>query len=161
MGGGPVGVRLRTAAPCDYDPIAAVVDAWWGREVLPILPRLFLDLFWSSSLVADDAGGRLAGFLVGVLSPSDPHEAYIHFVGVAPQARGLGLGRALYERFLGLAAADGRTVVRALTSPVNTGSIAFHRATGFAVTGPVAGHNGPGTSYVLFDRRLEPGDPRR
>jgi ribosomal protein S18 acetylase RimI-like enzyme len=122
--------------------------------VLPILPRLFLDLFWSTSLVADDETGALKGFLVGVLSPSDRSEAYIHFVGVSPVTRGSGLGRALYRTFFALAAADGREVVRALTSPVNTGSIAFHRAMGFDVTGPVEGHNGPGTAYVLFERRL-------
>ena len=123
--------------------------------MLPILPRLFLDLFASTSLVAEGDAGP-AGFLVGVLSPSDPTEAYVHFVGVAPAMRGTGLGRALYERFVALATADGRVVVRALTSPVNTASVAFHRALGFSVTGPVAGHNGPGTSCVLFERRLAP-----
>jgi ribosomal protein S18 acetylase RimI-like enzyme len=123
--------------------------------VLPVLPRLFLDLFWATSLVAAAAApASPAGFLVGVLSPSDPAEAYIHFVGVAPAARGSGLGRRLYERFLENARADGRTVVRAITSPANHGSVAFHRALGFAVTGPVEGHNGPGTSYLLFERRL-------
>jgi len=130
-----------------------VVDDWWGRPVLAHLPRLFLDLFWSTSLVAED-DGRLAGFLVGILSPSDPAEAYVHFVGVAPHARGRGVGRLLHERFAALAAAGGRTVVRALTSPANTASIAFHRSLGFAATGPVPGHNGPGTSYVLFSREI-------
>jgi ribosomal protein S18 acetylase RimI-like enzyme len=115
-----------------------------------MLPRLFLDHFSASSLVAEDP--RLCGFLIGFPSPSLPDEAYIHFVGVSPGSRGTGLGRALYRSFLDAAAADGRRVVRAITSPFNAGSIAFHRALGFSVEGPVEGHNGPGTSYMLFSR---------
>jgi RimJ/RimL family protein N-acetyltransferase len=53
-----------------------------------------------------------------------------------------------------MAVADGRTVVRAVTSPVNERSIAFHDALGFDLQGPVTGHNGPGTTYTLFSRRL-------
>lgn len=140
--------------------------------MLPLLPRLFLDLFWSTSLVAErppvrgggpvPGGGpgadgdspELCGFLVGVLSPSDPAEAYVHFVGVAPAARRSGLAERLYSTFFRLARDDGRRVVRAVTSPSNEQSIAFHAALGFAVTGPVPGHNGPGTEYVCFDRPL-------
>lgn len=150
--------RLRQARPQDYDAIAAVVDGWWGRPVLGILPRLFLDHFWATSLIAEGLGGvgepaPLLGFLVGFLSPSEPDQAYIHFVGVAPHARGDGLARALYRTFFGIARADGRTVVTAITSPVNQGSIAFHRAMGFTVDGPVAGHNGPGSEYMTFEYR--------
>jgi L-amino acid N-acyltransferase YncA len=53
-----------------------------------------------------------------------------------------------------VARADGRTAVAAVTAPVNTGSIAFHRALGFSVTGPVPGYDGPGRDLVRFDRAL-------
>ena len=85
----------------------------------------------------------LAGFLVGFLSPSLPDAAYIHFVGVDPRERGSGLARVLYERFFALAVADGRRVVRAVTAPVNTASIAFHTAMGFTVTAPIPDYDGP------------------
>jgi ribosomal protein S18 acetylase RimI-like enzyme len=117
------------------------------------LPRLFLDHFHRTSLVVDGPGGLLA-FLVGILSPSDPRQAYIHFAGVAPQARRQGLAQLLYAEFFALARADGRTVVSAVTAPVNTGSIAFHRAMGFSVTGPIAGYDGPGRDLVHFERAL-------
>ena len=146
-------VTLRTATPADYDRIAAVLDDWWGRPVSHGLPRLFLDHFHATSTVAE-AGGDLAGFLVGFLSPSLPDAAYIHFVGVHPRLRGAGLARGLYERFFALAAADGRTVVRAVTAPVNAPSIAFHTALGFTVTGPLAGYDGPGDVKVRFERNL-------
>ena len=144
---------FRTATPADYDRIAAVLDDWWGRPVSHSLPRLFLDHFHATSTVAE-AGDDLAGFLIGFLSPSLPDAAYIHFVGVHPARRRGGLARVLYERFFALAAADGRTVVRAVTSPVNARSIAFHTALGFTASDPLPGYDGPGDVKVRFERSL-------
>lgn len=150
----PDPVRIRAAIPGDYDSIAAVVDAWWGRPVLRSLPRLFLEHFHRTSFVAETPDSALAGFLVGLLSPSLDGLAHIHFVGVAPHYRSSGLGRTLYERFFALARADGRTAVTAVTAPVNEPSIAFHRRMGFTVTGPVRDHDGPGRDLMLFQRAL-------
>jgi len=147
------GHALRPATPADYDAMAAVVDAWWGRPVLAFLPRLFLDHFHRTSLVAEGPEG-MAGFLVGFLSPSAVEEAYIHFVGVSPAARGSGLARTMYERFFALARAHDRRVVKAITSPVNTASIAFHRRMGFTASGPVPDYNGPGAHLVTFERAI-------
>lgn len=147
------GIRPRQARPDDYDTIAAVADRWWGRPVLGSLPRLFLDHFWRSSLVIDGPDGPVA-FLVGLLSPSEPEHAYIHFAGVAPDARNQGLARVLYEEFFALARSGGRRQVRAVTSPGNDGSVRFHRAMGFTVTGPVPDYNGPGRDRIVFSRAL-------
>ena len=147
-------ITIRQAKAADYDRIVAVMDLWRGRPVRAALPRLFLDHFWPTSLVAEH-GGELAGFLVGLLSPGRPGEAYIHFAGADPRVRRSGLGRRLYEAFFELARADGRIVVRAITSPGNHGSIAFHEALGFSVTGPVADHNGPAADRIVFQRRLD------
>ena len=144
---------IRSARPSDYDRIAAAADQWWGRPILDLLPRLFLDHFHRTSLVAE-RDGDLVGFVVGFLSPSLPDQAYIHFVGVSPTHRQGGLGRQLYERFFELAAADGRTLVSAVTSPVNVGSMAFHRRIGFTVSDPVIDYNGPGHHLVTFERPL-------
>jgi GNAT superfamily N-acetyltransferase len=144
---------IRIAEPGDYDGIVAVADDWWGRPIAGSLPRLFLELFWRTSLIIDGPAGPDA-FLVGILSPSESSQAYIHFVGVAPHARQHGLGRLLYEEFFRLAAGDGRTRVTAVTAPVNSGSIAFHRSLGFAVSGPVTDYNGPGRDLMVFDRAL-------
>ena len=155
MGQDSVLVRptIRTAAPADYDVVAPLVDAWWGRPILGSLPRLFLDLFYRTSLVIDGSIGPTA-VLVGILSPSDPETAYIHFVGVAPSHRRQGYARLLYEEFFGLARTAGRTCVRAITAPVNVTSAHFHRALGFAVTGPLPGYNGPGHDMLVFERSL-------
>ncbi|MCW3815833.1 GNAT family N-acetyltransferase [Micromonospora sp. DR5-3] len=146
--------ELHPARPADYDEIIAVVDDWWGRAIAGSLPRLFLDHFHRTSLVARDHDDALAGFLIGVLSPSQPGRAYIHFVGVAPAARGSGLGRRLYQEFFAIAKTAGCSSVGAITSPVNAGSIAFHKSMGFAVTGPIVGYDGPGKDMMVFDRAL-------
>jgi ribosomal protein S18 acetylase RimI-like enzyme len=144
---------IRAARPGDYDAIAAAVDRWWGRPVLSALPRLFLDHFYASSLLIDGPSAPLA-FLIGILSPSDPRRAYIHFAGVAPQARRQGLAGLLYEEFFTLARADGRTLVSAVTAPGNAGSIRFHESIGFTVAGPVPDYNGPGRESIVFERTL-------
>ncbi|HUY46339.1 MAG TPA: GNAT family N-acetyltransferase [Streptosporangiaceae bacterium] len=145
--------RPRPARPGDYDAIAAAIDGWWGRPVLAALPRLFLDHFHRSSLVVEESAGLVA-FLIGILSPSDPRSAYIHFAGVAPTARRHGLARMLYAEFFAMARADGRSIVTAVTAPANSGSISFHESLGFAVTGPVPGYNGPGRDLIVFERPL-------
>ncbi len=60
---------------------------------------------------------------------------YVDRIVVAPAARGLGVGRALYEDTFARAAALGRPRVCAEVNvePPNPGSMAFHAATGFNV----------------------------
>ncbi len=148
-------ISLRTARAADYDGIIAVVDGWWGRPVHRALPRLFLDHFHDTSFIAERPGGELAGFLVGFGSPAQRDCAYIQFVGVAPEERKRGLAGLLYRSFFDLMAKDGRRVVRAVTAPVNSASIAFHAAMGFTVTGPIEGYDGPSSAMVVFERRLD------
>jgi L-amino acid N-acyltransferase YncA len=145
---------LRQAEPADYDRVISVVDDWWGRPVRGLLPRLFFDHFHQTSILAEQ-GSDLAGFVVGFFSPAIREAAHIHFVGVAPAFRGTGLGRAMYRRFFDLARANGRSVVRAVTSPQNRDSIDFHAAMGFTVTGPVPGYDGPSRDRIVFERELD------
>jgi ribosomal protein S18 acetylase RimI-like enzyme len=100
------------------------VNVWWdGRDMAPTLPKLFFIHFDGTSFVAEDSNGELLGFLCGFLSQTEDDEAYIHFVGVSPEERGGGLGRALYERFFDEAHSQGRNIVRCVTSPVNQRSV--------------------------------------
>jgi ribosomal protein S18 acetylase RimI-like enzyme len=120
----------------------------------PILPKLFFIHFEGTNFVAEDTDGELLGFVCGFLSQTADDEAYIHFVGVTPEDRGDGLGRALYERFFEEARANGRTSVRCVTSPVNQGSLAFHEAMGFQVERVVEDYDGPGEDRVLLVKQL-------
>jgi ribosomal protein S18 acetylase RimI-like enzyme len=143
---------LRHAEPADYARVIGVVDEWWGgRSMAPMLPKLFFVHFRDTSFVAED-GERLVGFLCGFRSQSFENEAYVHFAGIAPEARGAGVGRALYERFF--AAVAPRTVVRAVTSPANERSVAFHQALGFEIERVDADYDGRGESRVLLLKNL-------
>jgi ribosomal protein S18 acetylase RimI-like enzyme len=144
---------IRNAEPADYLRVTRVVDEWWGgRQMAAMLPKLFFAHFRDTSFVAESEDGALAGFLCGFRSQTFADEAYVHFVGVDPATRGGGLGRELYERFF--AAVAPRTIVRAVTSPVNERSVAFHRAIGFEVKRVDEHYDGPGEPRVLLVKRL-------
>jgi ribosomal protein S18 acetylase RimI-like enzyme len=148
-------VTIRHAQPSDYGRVIGRLNAWWGgRDMAPMLPKLFFLHFEGTSFVADGDDEQLAGFLIGFLSQTDAAEAYIHFVGVAPERRGEGLGRQLYERFFDTVQAQGRSVVRCVTSPANRGSVAFHEALGFEVERVAKDYDGPGEDRVVFLKRL-------
>ena len=123
----------------------------------PMLPKLFFLHFEGTSFVAERDDGTIAGFLIGFLSQTRDDEAYVHFVGVAPDQRGSGLGRDLYDRFFAVASEQGRTVVRCVTSTANTDSIAFNQALGFEVDRVAKDYDGPGEDRVLLVRHLGDG----
>lgn len=167
-------IAYRAARESDYPAIARALADWWTlpgfdtdaakRERAALVPRLWLQHFAGTSLVAE-RDGALVGFLIGFLSVDRAAEAYIHFVGVSPAARGAGVGRALYERFFETSRAHGRTCVRCVTTPANSASIAFHTAMGFRVEpdgeeldGVTAklDYDGPGMHRVAFVRALSP-----
>ncbi|MEW6674258.1 MAG: GNAT family N-acetyltransferase [Thermodesulfobacteriota bacterium] len=160
----PAGLEIRNCQPEDHPRIIAVLKDWWGgRDLTVMLPRLFLIHFCNTSFVIEK-NDRLIAFLIGFLSPARRREGYIHFAGVHPEYRGRGVGRFLYRRFFELCQANGRDLVRACTSPVNKGSIAYHQKMGFAISRGhaeidgvpvVLDYNRPDDQKVLFEIRLQ------
>jgi len=157
-------LTIRHAEPSDYAPIIDVLNDWWGgRSMSDMLPKLFFVHFRDTSLVAEMDEQRV-GFLIGFRSQTFANEAYIHFVGVHPDYRKHGVGRALYERFFEIARAQGMTAVRCVTSPLNKTSIAFHTRMGFEpephewqLDGVpyYQDYDGPGGDRVLLVKRFE------
>ncbi|MDA8352349.1 MAG: GNAT family N-acetyltransferase [Firmicutes bacterium] len=156
-------MRLRQLQPIDYDAIISVLNRWWGgRHVSDMLPKLFFNHFHPTSWVIE-AENRPIAFLVGFISPGEPEESYIHFVGIHPEYRRQGLGRRLYQAFFQTASDHGCRRVRCLTSPINKRSIAFHRSLGFQLVPsqtveedlPIhKDYDGPGRDRVLFVKEL-------
>ncbi|MFD8812574.1 GNAT family N-acetyltransferase [Streptomyces sp. NPDC059627] len=163
---------LRQATVSDHGTLVGCVQRWWGdsrtpeqaRELSLLLPRLFLQFFSGTSLVLEE-GPEIRAFLIGFHAADNDTEAYVHFVGVDPESRGQGLARRLYTAFSRHADEKGRTEIRAITSPGNTGSIAFHRAMGFSVESGdreidgVSVHtdyDGPGQDRVCFRKEIAP-----
>jgi len=165
------GLAFRRPEPEDHSRILAELGRWWGglggeegaRQRALLLPRLYFQHFNDSSILVERDGEPVA-FLIGFLSQSRPDEAYIHFVGVAPELQRSGLGRELYERFFRYAADRGRRVVRAITSVENENSCRFHTRMGFTMEdGPATApdgrpvqpdYDGPGLDRVAFVRSL-------
>ena len=126
-------IKIRKADPLDHDRIIGALQEWWGgRDLTAMLPKLFLNHFHDTSFVAEN-DDQMIGFLIGFLSPSPKlkNEAYVHFMGVHPNFRNKSIGKTLYVRFFEVCRTYGRTVVRACTSPVNKGSVEFHKRIGF------------------------------
>lgn len=143
-----MGWVVRPLEPSDYGRVIAVVDDWWGgRQMAAMLPKLFFVHFAGTSFAAEEQG-ELAGFLCGFRSQTFEDEAYVHFVGVAPAQRGRGIAQALYGRFFEAVAP--RSVVRAVTSPVNRASVAFHTSIGFEVERVDESYDGRGEARVLL-----------
>lgn len=156
----PKDFKIRNSKPSDHQRIISVLKDWWGgRDLTWMLPKLFLVHFSNTSFVIEN-DKELIAFLIGFLSPSRTNEGYIHFAGVHPDFRGIGIGAYLYERFFRICKENGRNTIKACTSPVNKGSIEFHKKMGFNISvgnAEIDGiqvtidYNKPGDTKVLFE----------
>ncbi len=159
----PKNLTFRNAHPDDHHKIIGVLTDWWnGRDLTGMLPKLFLVHFSSTSFIIENHEDLIA-FLIGFLSPQYTNEGYIHFCGVHPAYRSIGLGSYLYHEFFTLCKNNDRNIVKSCTSPINKGSIAFHTKTGFKIepggskidgTPVTLDYNKPNDSKVLFTINL-------
>ncbi|MFW6186861.1 MAG: GNAT family N-acetyltransferase [Actinomycetota bacterium] len=166
------GLSVGHPTVADHARVLAVMDSWWNdfggtagsQQRAALVPRLFFQHFTDTSYLVEE-DGHLVAFLVGFRSQSQPDTAYIHFVGVEPASRRTGMAAWLYEQFFTQARHSGATVVRCITSPGNTTSIAFHTGMGFEIEAsdtyldgvPVQmDYDGPGLNRIGFFRPLMP-----
>lgn len=159
-------MRFRRPVESDHRFLVDRIDEWWaGRRLRQLLPRLWLQHFSGTSWIVEDGGGTTIGFLVGFISPDHPDHAYIHMVGINPNHRRTGLGRALYERFFEDVRSRGVRHVTAVTWPGNRASVDFHRALGFTPadgtgtqrlygTPAYPDYDAEGEDRVVFNREL-------
>ena len=159
----PKEIIIRNSEPSDHHRIINVLKDWWsGRDLTGMLQKLFLIHFCNTSFIIE-RDDELVGFLIGFLSQSNTDEGYIHFAGVHPDYRGMGIGEYLYEQFYKVCKENKRNIIRACTSPVNKGSIEFHKRIGFQIgqgNAKVDGipvtldYNKPKDPKVLFKKRI-------
>ena len=136
-------LHFRRPTEADHAQIVERVDDWWGgRQMRALLPRMWFRHFTEMSWIVEDDRGRLAGFLVGFISPDHPDIAYAHMIATNPNLRRRGVGRTLYERFFADARAAGAREVQAITWPGNRVSVNFHLHLGFRPD------DGPGTRPI-------------
>jgi GNAT superfamily N-acetyltransferase len=123
----------RTAEPSDAEAVVAAITDWWPgvHMVHGVCPQLFEHFGDTCILVEDD--GALIGFLVGFMSQRFPDAGYVHYAGVHPEHRGVGLGKEMYARFADTTRARGRSLMLAETGAWNVKSIGFHTRVGFVL----------------------------
>ncbi len=144
---------IRNIAVEDYDKVINVLNEWWGgRQMTHLLPRLFFEHFQPTSFIVEE-NGHLSAFIIGFISQTDPNQAYIHFVGVHPNLRKNGVARKLYELFFDQVRLLGCNKVHCITSPINEGSIAYHKSMGFSVS-LVSDYEGIGQDRILFSKDI-------
>jgi GNAT superfamily N-acetyltransferase len=158
-----VKVEIRFVKNSDYYVLSPLINKWWGgRQMADMLPKLFFDHFNNTSFIAEK-NGEIVGFLIGFLSQSHSEEAYIHFVGIHPEYRKHNIGKTLYNEFFKVVKKENRKIVRAVTSPVNKVSIAYHTSMGFEIRSGNkevdgisvhADYDGPSQDRVLFTKKL-------
>ncbi|HEX7609030.1 MAG TPA: GNAT family N-acetyltransferase [Solirubrobacteraceae bacterium] len=127
--------------------IASLPEFWGDRDTAALHQALFVHELGDTSLVIRDADGTVLAYLLGFVSPASV--GYIHVVAVRRSHRGRGLARSLYESFETIARQRGAVELKAITSPGNRGSHAFHDALGFS-TSEVGGYSASGEARSVF-----------
>ena len=149
----------------DFDAAYADFERFWpGRRGLrALLHPIYLYQFGETASAIRD-GDELVAYLLGFLTPAAPPEGSIQMVAVGEDRGGRGLARHLYRHFEAEPRRRGAAALRAVTTPGNLGSIAFHQALDFEAVegdmrvGPVpvlTDSAGPGQHRVVFVKRLE------
>jgi predicted GNAT superfamily acetyltransferase len=144
--------------PVRYGDLAEILrnfERFWGdRDVLrPLHHPMFFVEFADTTFVARRENGEIVGYLVGFIASQG--NGYIHLVAVRDDARGKEIGRELYETFFKAARVRGATAVKAITSPGNESSVAFHRHMGFTNIVKVDDYGGSGQVRVVMRRPLD------
>ena len=145
----------------DFNQVLAEIDQFWEHDRTVALhhPTIIYE-FGNSSFVIKE-NGRVLAYLFGFLSQTEP-TGYVHLLSVRRGFRRQGLANRLYAHFELFACSRGCTRLKAITSPVNTLSIDFHRSIGMLPTGEpdsrglpvVKDYAGPGLDRVVFRKEI-------
>jgi len=118
----------------DFKQIKADILDFWGTDrTLYVHQRLLIKKFGESAYAIKE-GDKVIAYLFGFID--DKREmGWIHLIGVRISHQKRGIGRYLYNHFIGYAKQKGCKKIRALTIPENKESIAFHRKIGMKFLG--------------------------
>ena len=115
-------------------------------------PLFFLEFRDTAFVARDLDNGEIVGYLLGFVAPTG--DGYVHFVAVRDDVRTRGLGRTLYETFEKTARERGAVALKAVTSPENEGSVAFHKRAGFTEMIRVEDYGGGGRARIVMRKPL-------
>ena len=145
----------------DYDQVLTEFREFWDSDrTMPLHHPTLINEFGNSAFVIKD-GNAVAAYLWGFLSQTEP-VGYVQLLAVRQGYRKRGLARQLYDHFTAFALEHGCTRLKAITSPINTLSIAFHKSIGMMPTGSyivdgvtvIKDYSGPGKDRVVFSKDI-------
>ena len=154
-------MEISLCTKADFDQIIADNADFCGNDCVRSLHNpVYLYEFGNTAYVVKE-GEKVIGYLFGLYSQTAP-AAYVKFVGVRQAYQKKGIGRRLYEHFTDIAREKGCTELKAITSPTNEGSIAFHKRLGMELVGEpdekgipiVRDYGGPGVHRVVFKKKI-------
>jgi GNAT superfamily N-acetyltransferase len=126
--------EIRTCTQQDYNDILdALPEFWDGRDTHHLHHPMLIKEFGNSAFAIRD-GATVLAYLFGLLSQTEP-VGYVHLIAVRAPARRQGLGKKLFRHFVEFARHHGCKSVKAITSPANSSSIAFHKSLGMQLLG--------------------------
>jgi GNAT superfamily N-acetyltransferase len=152
---------IRQCSKTDFDLILNEFREFWDHDrTLPLHHPIFINEFADTAYVIEE-GGQVIAYMFGFISQTEP-TGYVQLLAVRGGYHKQGLARQLYAHFERQAGARGCTRLKAITSPVNSLSIAFHRAIGMRLLGTpnaegvpvVKDYAGPGKDRVVFEKDI-------
>jgi GNAT superfamily N-acetyltransferase len=124
-------------SPCteqDYNQILDDLPEFWdGRDTRYLHHPMLVREFGNSAFVIRD-GALVVAYLFGFISQTAP-VGYLHLIAVRASARRRRLGEALFAHFVHVVRRRGCKHIKAITTPANAGSVAFHKSLGMALLG--------------------------
>ena len=130
---------------------------WSGDRDLEFLrsvhhPMFFIEFGDTAFVARADDTDEILGYLLGFVAPGG--YGYVHFIAVRDDARKLGLASELYQVFTAAAVERGATGLKAITSPENESSQAFHRRMGFTDMTRVDDYGSTGRTRIIMRKSL-------
>jgi GNAT superfamily N-acetyltransferase len=154
-------MEITTCTAADFNRILADFAGFWDHDRTVALHHpTIIHEFGNTAFVIRD-GDKVIAYLFGFFSQTEP-VGYIHLLSVRQGYRKQGLARMLYAHFEKIAREHGCKRLKAITSPVNAQSIAFHKSIGMIPSGNdlemgvpvIRGYSGPGKDRVVFIKEL-------
>lgn len=134
---------IRQARTDDLSALHDVDAAVFGDLAYPLFVlRQFVDVHQRHFLVVDADPPLLGYVLAAYAARSD--EAWLLGLGVVPDERKYGYGRALMDRCLTRLRCDGARAVRLTVKPGNTAAIKLYESIGFKKAGYIPHYYGDG-----------------
>lgn len=141
----------------DYNQILDELHEFWGARDTRHLHHPFLIHEFGNSAFVIRRRAQVVAYLFGFVSQTEP-VGYVHTVAVRASARRQHLAHQLFDHFVQFARRHGCRHVKAITTPSNLDSIAFHKSLGMQLLGEanidgiptVPDYAGTGAPRVVF-----------